>query len=200
MKDYDIIAIGTGSAMTIVSALMEQRPDIRVAVVESGPVGGICLTRGCIPSKLILYPAELIEAIRQAEEFGIRARIEEIDFERIMRSMREIVGEDSRQIREGIMTSPNIDLYQVSGEFIGDYTLKVGDEVIRGRTILICSGSRPLIPDIPGLREAGYLTSTSLLKLTRLPRSVAIIGGGYIAAESGHFLAFSACFVKQSAQ
>lgn len=189
MKEYDIIAIGTGSAMNLISPLIDQIPDIKVAVIESGPVGGICLTRGCIPSKIILYPAELIETIKHAKDFGIKVRIEDIDFERIMESMRETIGEDSQMIKHGLQGSPNIDFYHSTGEFISDYTLKVKDEVIKGKTILICSGSRPRIPNISGLKETGYLTSTSFLKLKKRPQSMAIIGGGYIAAEYGHFLA-----------
>ena len=189
MKEYDIIAIGTGSAMNIVSPLLDQLPDIKVAVVESGPVGGICLTRGCIPSKLILYPAELVETIKQAKEFGITVRIEDIDFEHIMNSMRENIGEDSQMITRGLQGSPNIDFYHSTGEFIADHTMKVKDEVIKGKTILISSGSRPFIPNITGLKETGYLTSTSFLTLKQRPQSMAIIGGGYIAAEYGHFLA-----------
>ena len=189
MKEYDIIAIGTGSAMNLISPILDQFPDIRVAVVESGPVGGICLTRGCIPSKMILYPAEIIETIKRAERFGITATIENIDFDKIMSSMRHTIGEDSQMITRGLEGSPNIDFYHTTGEFIGDYTLKVGEEQIQGKTILICSGSRPLIPPITGLKETGYLTSTSFLKMRERPASMAIIGGGYIAAEYGHFMA-----------
>ena len=189
MKEYDIIAIGTGSAMNLISPVIDQFPDIRVAVVENGPVGGICLTRGCIPSKMILYPAEIIETIKRAEQFGITATIENIDFKKIMSSMRHTINEDSQMITRGLEGSSNIDFYHTTGEFIGDYTLRVGEEEIRGKTILICSGSRPLIPPIKGVKETGYLTSTSFLKMQERPASIAIIGGGYIAAEYGHFMA-----------
>jgi len=189
MKEYSIIAIGTGSAMNIISPLLDQVPDIKVAVVESGQVGGICLTRGCIPSKLILYPAELVETIRHADQFGISARIEAIDFRKIMESMRHTINEDSQSIKYGLENHPNIDFYHTTGEFIDDYTMKVGEGTIKGDIILVCSGSRPFIPNIPGLKETGYLTSTSFLKLTERPKSMIIIGGGYIAAEYGHFLA-----------
>jgi len=189
MKHYDIIVIGSGSAMNIVSSLLGQLPDLKVALVEKDPVGGICLTRGCIPSKMILYSAEVATIVREAERFGVHARIERIDFEGIMGRMRHNIGDEIKMIEHGLKSSPNIDLYQTVGEFVSDYTMKVGDDLIKGDRIIICSGSRPFIPEIRGLKEAGYLTSTSFLKLRHLPQSMVIVGGGYIAAEYGHFLA-----------
>ncbi|MCD6222573.1 MAG: dihydrolipoyl dehydrogenase [Thermoplasmata archaeon] len=189
MKHYDIIAIGTGSAMNIVSTLVETNEDIKVAVVEKDDVGGICLTRGCIPSKMLLYPAELVSKAKEAKKFGIDVEIKNIDFKRIMERMRSNIRKEVEMIEHGLKSSPNIDLYQTTGEFIDDYTMKVGDEIIKGDKILLCSGSRPLIPKIEGLEEAGYITSDELLLLEELPESIAIIGGGYIAMEYGFFLA-----------
>lgn len=189
MKHYDIIAIGTGSAMNIVSTLVETNEDIKVAVVEKDDVGGICLTRGCIPSKMLLYPAELVSKAKEAKKFGIDVEIKNIDFKRIMERMRSNIRKEVEMIEHGLKSSPNIDLYQTTGEFIDDYTMKAGDEIIKGDKILLCSGSRPFIPKIEGLEEAGYITSDELLLLEELPESIAIIGGGYIAMEYGFFLA-----------
>ena len=189
MKHYDIIAIGTGSAMNIVSTLLESGHDIKVAVIEKDDVGGICLTRGCIPSKMLLYPAELIKKIHEAKKFGIDAEIKAIDFKKIMNRMRSNTRHEIEMIEHGLKSSPNIDLYHTTGEFIDDYTMKVGDEIIKGDKILLCSGSRPLVPKIDGLENAGYITSNELLLLNELPDSIAIIGGGYIAMEYGFFLA-----------
>jgi len=189
MKHYDIIAIGTGSAMNIVSTLLESGNDIKVAVIEKDDVGGICLTRGCIPSKMLLYPAELIKKIHEAKKFGIDAEVKSINFRKIMGRMRSNIRKEIEMIEHGLKSSPNIDLYQTQGEFIDDYTMKVGDEIIKGDKILLCSGSRPLVPKIDGLQEAGYITSDELLLLNDLPESIAIIGGGYIAMEYGFFLA-----------
>ncbi|MCD6171165.1 MAG: dihydrolipoyl dehydrogenase [Thermoplasmata archaeon] len=189
MKHYDIIAIGTGSAMNIVSTLLESGNDIKVAVIEKDDVGGICLTRGCIPSKMLLYPAELIKKIHEAKKFGIDAEVKSINFRKIMGRMRSNIRKEIEMIEHGLKSSPNIDLYQTQGEFIDDYTMKVGDEIIKGDKILLCSGSRPFVPKIDGLQEAGYITSDKLLLLDELPESIAIIGGGYIAMEYGFFLA-----------
>jgi len=79
MKEYDLISIGTGSAMNIVSAMIQENPRRKVAVIDKDEPGGICLTRGCIPSKILLYPAELVRTIGKADKFGIDVDISKID-------------------------------------------------------------------------------------------------------------------------
>ena len=146
MKEYDIIAFGTGPALNVVSEVLRLDPSLRVAVIENGPVGGICLTRGCIPSKMILYPAKLLEEIRRAKLFGIDVELKGVGFEEIMRSTYENIMEESAMIERGLNSHPNIDLYRANGTFVGDYTIDIGGETIRGEKILLCTGSRPLIP------------------------------------------------------
>jgi len=88
MKFYDLIVIGTGSEMTIVEGFLNKNPNAKVAVIDKDKPGGICLTRGCIPSKLLLYPAELLSLINKVNEFGIDVKIKRIDFSFIMERMR----------------------------------------------------------------------------------------------------------------
>ena len=187
MKEYDLIAIGSGSAMNIVSAVIQENPHMKIAVIDKDAPGGICLTRGCIPSKILLYPAELVRTISRAEEFGVEVDIRKIDFEKVMERMRTLIGGDINMIRQGLSNSENIDYYPDVAEFVGPYTLKVGDETITSKMIFLCTGSKPIIPPIKGLEKVGYLTSDTVLKMNRLPESIAIVGGGYIAAEYGHF-------------
>ena len=91
MKQYDLISMGTGSAMSIVEAMIQENPKIRVAVIDKDEPGGICLTRGCIPSKLLLYPAELVRTVEKARKFGIDSEIKQIDFRKVMERMRGII-------------------------------------------------------------------------------------------------------------
>ncbi len=189
MKEYDLIVIGTGSAMDIVNLVVQENPNLKLAIIDKDEPGGICLTRGCIPSKILLYPAELIRTIERANEFGISADVESADFQKVMRRMRNLIYEDINRIRQGLTHSKNIDYYDTVAEFIAPYTLKVGKETITSQMIFLCTGSKPIIPAINGLEKVTYLTSDTILKLDRLPKSTAIIGGGYIAAEYGHFLA-----------
>jgi len=187
MKEYDIISIGTGSAMNIVGVMIQGNPRMKVAVIDKDEPGGICLTRGCIPSKMLLYPAELVRTIGIAGEFGIEADIRKTSFETVMERMRTLIYKDINMIRQGLSHSKNIDYYSAVAEFVSPYTLKVGGETITSKMIFLCTGSKPLIPPIKGLEKVGYLTSDTVLKMNRLPASIAIAGGGYIAAEYGHF-------------
>jgi len=187
MEEYDIIAIGTGSAMNIISAVSNSNPELKIAVIDKDEPGGICLTKGCIPTKILLYPAEVIRTIQRAKIFGVDVNIKKIDFKFVMERMREIIGEDMRNIKEGLSQTPDLDYYHETAEFIDNYTLQVGDKKIKGKQILLCTGSKPTIPNIEGLDKIDYHTSDSILQISDLPGSICIVGGGYIAAEYGHF-------------
>ena len=187
LKEYDLISIGTGSAMNIVSAMIQENPKMRVAVIDKDEPGGICLTRGCIPSKLLLYPAELVRLLPKAREFGIDVAVRKIDFRKIMDRMRGLIYKDIDMIRQGLSHSEHIDYYPIVAEFVDPYVLKVGDQTIASKMFFLCTGSKPTVPPVKGLEEVGYLTSDTILKMTQLPESIAIVGGGYIAAEYGHF-------------
>ncbi len=188
MKEYDLIVIGTGSAMNIIDPMLRENPGMKVAVIDKDEPGGICLTRGCIPSKILLYPAELVRLAEKAREFGISTQINAIDFGQVMGRMRSLIDADIESIRQGLSSSENIDYFNDAAEFVGLYTLRVAGETIRSKLIFLCTGSQTIVPKVKGLKEAGYLTSDEVLKLKRLPKSVAVVGGGYIAAELGHFL------------
>jgi dihydrolipoamide dehydrogenase len=187
VKEYDLISIGTGSAMSLVEAMIQENPKMKVAVIDKDPPGGICLTRGCIPSKILLYPAELVRTIEKAGRFGIDIAINSIDFRKVMERMRTLISKDIEMIRRGLSRSRNIDYYPAQAEFVAPYTLKVGNETITSKTIFLCTGSKPAIPPIAGLNKVVYDTSDTVLKKEQLPESIAIVGGGYIAAEYGHF-------------
>jgi len=187
MKEYDVIAIGSGSSMNIIPAMMRSNPNLRAAVIDKDDPGGICLTRGCIPTKMLVYPAELVRIIQDAEKFGIDAPIKKIDFQKVMDRMHSHIKPQIEGIRKGLGSSPGIDYYPVPAEFIAPYTLKVGKETITSKFILLCLGSEVAIPPIPGLDKIKYHTSDTILEIKKLPESILIIGGGYIAAEYGHF-------------
>jgi len=173
--------------MNIIEVMIQENPRMKVAVIDKDEPGGICLTRGCIPSKMLLYPAELVRTIERAGEFGIEVDIRKTSFETVMERMRTIIYKDINMIRQGLSQSENIDYYPAVAEFVSPYTLKVGDETMTSKMIFLCTGSKPIIPPIKGLKEVGYLTSDTVLRMNRLPESIAMVGGGYIAAEYGHF-------------
>lgn len=191
-KSYDVIVIGSGCGMGVVENAINE--GLRVALVDKGPAGGTCLNVGCIPSKMLMSVADRVMEINEAGRYGIKARIDSIDFGAVMREMRDKVIPEHKQIRRSLGEEKRIDYYEGTGRFVDRYELEVNNYRIKGDKIFIASGSRPAIPDIDGLDKIPYLTSETLLQLEELPESLLIIGGGYIACEYGHF--FSAMGTK----
>ncbi|MFC1917188.1 dihydrolipoyl dehydrogenase [Chloroflexota bacterium] len=187
MKKYDLIVIGSGSGMTLIDEGTEQ--GMKVALVDKGPLGGTCLNVGCIPSKMLIHPADRIMEIQETKKLGIDAEIKKIDFNLIMERMRKSISETQQHIREGISGSELLDFYDGEGHFAADYTMEVLGERIKSDKIVIASGSRPFIPPIKGIDSVDYLTNESALQLREKPESIIIVGGGYIAVEFGHFFA-----------
>ena len=142
MKEYDLIIIGSGSATNLLDALISRNPKIKIAIIDKDEPGGICLTRGCIPSKILLYPAEIVRTIEEARELGVEIEIKKIDFQKIMGRMRTLIDGDIDSIREGLSSSPNIDYYHEVAEFVSPYTMKVGVETIKSKMIFLCLGSK----------------------------------------------------------
>ena len=192
MIKFDAIVIGSGSGMKVVwSALQE---GLKVALVERGPLGGTCLNNGCIPSKVMIYPADVVSTLRDAKGVGIDGTVNKADFGLIMRRVWDIIERERKSSEEEIRSQENLVWYRETAQFVGDYTLDVGGETITAPRICIATGSRPGVPPIPGLKESGYLDNITLLSLKRLPESMIIIGAGYIGCEYGH--CFSALGTK----
>ena len=187
LKEYDVIVVGSGAGMLIVESALLQ--GFTVALVDQGPLGGTCLNVGCIPSKMLIYPADRVVEIQEAAKLGIYAEITAIDCDAILERMWRTVKEGQDQMRQGIERTENLDFYEAEGRFTDDYTLEVDGEQLRGRKIFIVSGARPSIPPVNGIDEIEYLTNETVLGLKKAPKSLIIIGGGYIAAEYGHFFA-----------
>jgi mycothione reductase len=187
MKKYDVIVIGSGCGLNIVDEALTHGK--RVALVDKGPLGGTCPNLGCIPSKMLIYTADMVTEIQEVGKLGIEAEIKNVDFKSIMERMRKFVRGNQSQIKKNLKGEKNLGFFEGEGRFTGPETLEVNGEEIRGEKIFIASGSRPLIPPLPGLEKTDYLTNGTLLELEERPESLIIIGGGYIAVEYGHFLA-----------
>jgi dihydrolipoamide dehydrogenase len=187
MKTYDVIVVGSGSGGEIVDAAVSH--GLKVAWVDKGPLGGTCLNVGCIPSKMLIHPADRIMEIREAKKLGITAEIKDIDFHAIMERMRQPIRESHEAMQEGFKSTKNLDYYHGEGHFIKDYTLEVLGEKMQGEKIFLASGARPLIPPVKGLDSVQYLTNETVFDLNEKPESLIIIGGGYIAVEFAHFFA-----------
>ncbi len=185
IKSFDVIVIGAGTGLDIVSEAAEK--GMKVALIEKGPMGGTCLNRGCIPSKILLHYADVAETISNANEFYMKLGKPKIDFKKIVETTSNFVDKDANEIELGIRENKNITLYKTLGKFVGKKIIKVKNEEISADKIFIVAGTRPSIPQIKGIENIKYLTSDEALRLKKQPKDITFIGGGYIACELAHF-------------
>ena len=185
MEHFDVIVIGSGSGMLVASVAVDQ--GLKVALVDHGKMGGTCINVGCVPSKMLIYPADVTATIKEAGKLGVNATVNSIDFNNIMARMRELVSHDSGHQAAAVEATPNLKWFKETGEFTSDYTMQVGEQTITAEKIFIVSGARTAIPPIKGIDKIDYLTSDTVLELQAPPKSILIVGGGYIGMEYGHF-------------
>ncbi len=193
MDVYDLLVIGSGAGLNV--AVEAAQKGLKVCIVEKGPLGGTCLNRGCIPSKIVIHSAEVAETISRAKEFGLKASFDKVNFKYVTNRANKTVDADARSIAKNLKRGKNPKLIQGEAKFIAPYIVQVGRKQIKGKKVLIASGARPFIPPIEGLDKIDYMTSTEALRQTKLPESMIVIGGGYIGAELGNFYGALGCKV-----
>ena len=191
--NYDFIAIGGGSA-GYAGASTAVGLGMRTLLVEGGrEIGGLCILRGCMPSKTLLESGHRAEAIREAGEFGLRAEYFGPDAAAIVARKRRLIAEFA-DYRRGQIESGRFDLARGLAEFIDPHTIEIrlqngGRQRVTGRAFLIATGSRIAGPKIDGLEQAGFWTSDDVLDAETIPESVCILGGGAIALELASYYA-----------
>lgn len=185
MEHFDVAVIGSGSGMLIASIAVDS--GYKTALIENGPMGGTCLNRGCVPSKMLIHPADLTAMIKEAGQLGINAQINSVDFSNIMERMREVVTEDSGSQARAAEATSNLTWFKETCEFTEDHTIQTDKQTIKAERIFIVSGARPGIPSVKGIENVDYLTSDTVLEIEKPPKSIVIMGGGYIGVEYGHF-------------
>jgi mycothione reductase len=182
-NDYDLIIIGTGSGNSVIGPEMD---GMRIAIVERGLFGGTCTNRGCIPSKMLIFPADLAEHAKRGAHLGIRTEFQGADWPSIVQRVFgriDPIAESGRQYRIGL---PNIDVYETEAHFVGDRQLEVAGKRITGKQIVIAAGARSFIPNFPGIGNVAFYTSDDIMRIEQLPSHLIVLGGGFIAAELGH--------------
>lgn len=185
MKKYDVIVIGSGGGSRITSPAAKL--GYKVASIEKDRLGGTCLNRGCIPSKMLIHPAYLATHIKEAHKFDIHIDPHfQVDFAKLITRISQTVDADSDSIEAGYKRNPNIDFYRAPARFIDDKTLEISGEKITADKIFIAAGARPHIPALPGLAGTPYMTSTEALRNRKLPKRLIVLGAGYIAVELGY--------------
>jgi len=182
---YDLAIIGTGSGNSIVN---EEFSHLRIAILEEGTFGGTCLNVGCIPTKMFVYPADLAYAAVHAEPLGVDTTLDKVRWpeirDRIFTRIDPISEAGRRWRTEG---NDNVTVYDGHARFTGALELDTGTgETITADQIVLAAGSRAVVPPIEGLDEVEHHTSDTIMRIDDLPRRLAIIGGGFVAAEFAH--------------
>ncbi|MGW2071326.1 mycothione reductase [Streptomyces sp. NPDC001953] len=182
MQRYDLVILGAGSGNML---LADELAHLRTAVVEPNRFGGTCLNRGCIPSKMYVLVADAVENARAAARLGVHATVERVDW----RAVRDRIFRRIDPLHDGALDyrrKNGVDVYTTEARFVGPKVLQVGTERITADTFVVAVGSRPVVPDIPGLDSVPFHTSDTIMRIDDVPSSMAVIGGGFIAAEFGH--------------
>jgi pyruvate/2-oxoglutarate dehydrogenase complex dihydrolipoamide dehydrogenase (E3) component len=180
---YDLVVIGAGTA-GLTAAGMAAGLGAKVALVESGLLGGNCLNTGCVPSKAVIRTSRLVAEMRNAAKYGAQAPVDiQVDFAAVMRRMRDIRARISRGDSARRLSAQGVSVFFGQGRFSAVDALTVAGANLRFRKALVATGARPRIPQIPGLAEAGYLTNESAFDVTELPRRLLVVGGGPLGCE-----------------
>lgn len=185
MNRYDLIVLGGGGAAEL--ARRAGKAGMKTALLEPGPLGGTCVNRGCIPSKLLLQHATLAESIRRAGRFHIQARVGKIDTRRIFDDVRKAIRGKPGAIRASL--GGNVRCIPYRGEFVDAHTVLAGGERITARLIVIATGARPMLPRDVDSAAVPYLVSDDLFALAKAPASIILVGGGFVSCEFAHFFA-----------
>ena len=182
--DYDLVVIGSGSA-AFAAAIHASESGARVALMESNVVGGTCVNVGCIPSKAMLAPAEQLYRAGHHAFTGVERVAPAFDLGQLVDSKAALVDELRQEKYIELAEIYGFTICKGLAEFVDAQTIGCGGELIRAGKYIVASGASPAIPPIPGLRDAGYLTSTTALEIREPPKRLAVLGAGPVGLEMG---------------
>ena len=185
---YDFLVIGGGSA-GYAAARTAQDLGAKIAVVDGAPeLGGLCILRGCMPSKTLLYAAEALHHARMGSVFGLRIPEAEADLAAMQARKREIIREFA-EYRQGQLNDGRFDLYRDTVAFRDPKSVKLSDgSILEADKILVATGSMINVPNVPGLLDVPVRTSDDVLDLDEIPEEVLVLGGGVVACELAQYL------------
>ncbi|MGW0819467.1 dihydrolipoyl dehydrogenase family protein [Streptomyces viridiviolaceus] len=192
VEDVDLLVVGGGKGGKTL-AMDIARGGGRVAMVERGMIGGTCINVACIPTKTLVTSARLLDSLSRAEQVGVRAEKPVADLT-LLREHKEGVVAGMVDLNHRQFLDSGMDFILGTARFIGERTVQVvlndgGTRVLRGKDVVINTGTVPGIPDIPGITEVEPLTSETLLHLDRIPEHLVVIGGGYVGLEFAQMFA-----------
>ncbi len=197
---FDFVVIGGGSG-GYAAARTAHGGGLSVAVIDGAEeLGGLCILRGCMPSKTLIESANRLLNVRHAAEFGLKAASLGVDIKSIRDRKRTLIA-DFAAYRQGQLEDGRFALFRGHARFLDQHTLEVvprdgsASFQVTARSFCIATGSEVFVPDVPGLAETGFWTSDDVLDADALPKTVAVLGGGAIALEMAHYLEAMRCGV-----
>lgn len=188
MQKPDLLILGAGST-AFAAALTAQENGKTAVMTEERPIGGTCVNRGCLPSKNLIEAARLVHNARNPRYPGLKPCTVEVDFPALIQQKDDVV-HDYRKKKYETLVGGTVSIENGHVEFLDPHTVEVAGKRLAGERVLIATGSRPVLPNIEGLDRVPYLTSDLLtvdekMELRELPKSMLIVGGGYISLELG---------------
>lgn len=180
--DYNMIVIGGGSA-GLVSAYIAAAVKAKVALIEKHKMGGDCLNTGCVPSKALIRTAKILNYFKRSEEFGLGPATTTVDFARVMDRVQKVVQEIAPHDSIERYTSLGVECITGAANIRSPFEVEVNGKILTTKNIVVATGASPLVPPIPGLKDAGYLTSDNIWSLRELPKRLVVLGGGPIGCE-----------------
>ncbi len=182
--DYDLLIIGSGGA-AFSAAIEAVQYGAKVAMIERGTIGGTCVNTGCVPSKTLLRAGEINHLARINPFLGLATSAGSVDLAQLVQKKNELVNNLRQQKYIDLIDEYGFAFIQGEAKFVDEKTVEVNGQNMTAKRFLIATGASPAVPDIPGLQEVDYLTSTTALELNEVPRRLVVIGSGYIAMELG---------------
>ena len=182
---FDVVVIGGGSA-GYAAARTASELGASVGIVDQGPLGGLCILRGCMPSKTLLRSSDIMSLMRRASEFGLSAENLSADMAAINDRKKTLIKEFA-DYRAGQLKDPKYNLVEGKAAFLDPHRIKVGKKTIESKAFIIATGSVQADVPVPGLSDSGYLTSDELLDSREIYDSMIVLGGGPVATELGQF-------------
>ena len=178
--DYDLFVIGGGSGGVRAARVAASEAGAKVGLAEEDRYGGTCVIRGCVPKKLMVYAGEFSRHLDDAFAFGWSLENSGFDWQKFRKKL-HLELDRLETVYRNLLRNAGVDTYDQRAKLLDQNTVVIGKKKLTARTILIATGGRPFRPDIPGIENA--LVSDDIFNLEKLPKSMAIIGGGYIACE-----------------
>lgn len=180
--DNNLIVIGAGSA-GLVASLIAATVKSKVTLIERHKMGGDCLNTGCVPSKAIIRSARVAQTARRAEEFGLAPMQVAVNFPKVMQRVKDVVKTIEPHDSVERFTSLGVNCVSGDARIVSPWAVEVNGQTLTARNIVIASGARPRVPDIPGLAALNYLTSDTVWEITELPEHLLVLGAGPIGCE-----------------